>query len=113
VKGVLLAIGCGLLLVGCGDESPPPTASASGETLFNHHCASCHRPEGTGNFLRGIPPNALTGMDIREVVDLIQKGDPARPKMPAFPHLSRNQAERITLHLWHLRKTLIERRSES
>lgn len=112
MKGVSLTILLGLALTGCGESSPPPSASASGEQLFNHHCAGCHRQEGTGNFLRGIPANALTHMDIDDVVDLIRRGDPEKPKMPAFRELSRYQAERITLHLWELRKELLERYAE-
>ena len=104
---------CSLVLAGCGESEPPPAASASGEQLFNHHCAACHRPEGTGNFLKGIPANALTRMNIDEVVSLIRKGDPDKPKMPAFPQLSQNQSERIARHMWVLRDELLQRYSEN
>ncbi|MCV6589056.1 MAG: cytochrome c [Marinobacterium sp.] len=96
-------------LTGCGEAETPPPASASGQQLFDHHCAGCHRPQGTGNFLKGIPANALTDMDVDDIVSLIRNGDVSKPKMPAFPELSRYQAERIVLHMWQLRKELIER----
>ncbi len=111
MKVLPLAVILGAVLVGCGKSEPPPKSSATGAQLFEHYCASCHRAEGTGNFLKGIPANALTRLGPDEVVDLIRKGNPEKSKMPVFSDLNRYQAERITLHLWKLRETLVEKRS--
>lgn len=110
VNALPLAVLLSVVLVGCGKSEPPPKSSASGAQLFDHYCVSCHKAGGTGNFLKGIPANALTRLGPDEVVDLIRKGNPEKPKMPVFSNLSRYQAERITLHLWELRETLIEQR---
>lgn len=102
--GVGLALAASLL-AGCGDEPAAVTEvpELSGKELFYQYCASCHREQGTGQFLEGIPPNVLTRMTKEQVVTLILYGDPAKPEMPVFEELNEEQAKRIADHLWWLK----------
>ena len=110
MKALALMAVFSLFLAGCDSSGPEPQASASGKELFDHHCSGCHRQEGTGNFLKGIPANVMTKLDVDGVAHLIRYGDPEMPKMPVFSNLSRYQAERIASHLFDLRKQWVEKR---
>ncbi|MBY4677700.1 c-type cytochrome [Marinobacterium arenosum] len=103
--GLMLAAS---LLAGCGEEKAEVAEVASqsalsGKALFHQHCASCHKEQGTGQFLEGIPPNVLTRLTKEQVVTLILYGDPAKPEMPIFEQLTEEQAKRIADHLWWLK----------
>ena len=73
-----------LCLAACSDE-PPPKAGATGEELYGYYCAACHRAEGTGAFLNGVPSVRYNTLSARELSDLIHGHNrPANSKMPVF-----------------------------
>ncbi|WP_363317757.1 cytochrome c [uncultured Amphritea sp.] len=91
-----------LLLSGCSD-SDPETSSTDGKELYSLYCEACHKSNGSGKFLEGIPANRSTRLSYNQVVALVRKGDPARPDMPAFVHLTDKQADAIVDYLFSLR----------
>lgn len=92
-----------LLLSGCSDDSPPQTTSTDGEELYSLNCARCHKKDGSGDFLKGIPANKRTALLEEQVVLLIRQGDPSRPEMPQFPNLTEEQASAIVDYLFSLK----------
>lgn len=73
-----------LCLAACSEE-PPPETGATGEELYGYYCAACHRSEGTGAFLSGVPPVRYNVLSARELSDLIHGHNrPANSKMPVF-----------------------------
>lgn len=89
-----------VLLAGCSQK---PDETSSGEELFNYHCAKCHQKSGTGKLLQRIPANSLTKMSKPDVVNLIRKGSPTKPHMPAIEQVDYAQARKIVDYLWVLR----------
>ena len=92
-----------LLLTGCSDNSNPQTTSIDGEELYSLNCARCHKKDGSGDFLKGIPANKRTALQEEQVVLLIRQGDPSRPEMPTFPDLTEQQASAIVDYLFSLK----------
>ncbi len=78
--------------------------SGSGEALFAKHCAVCHGVEGQGRFLKGVPPNRTTTLDVTGIVERILTKKPAHRKMPNFPSLSPAQATAIAQHVMELKE---------
>jgi len=91
-----------LLLSGCSD-STPQTDSTDGKELYSLYCETCHKSDGSGNFLKGIPANRLTRLQKDQIILLIHQGDPSLPDMPAFSNLTEQQAAAIVDHLYSLR----------
>ncbi|WP_207061891.1 cytochrome c [Motiliproteus sp. SC1-56] len=86
-----------VVLVGCGAEEP--LSANRGEQLFNETCAGCHKENGKGNFIAGIPASANTQLNQEQIVQLIRQGMPRFPEMPSFPHLTQEDAEQVARHL--------------
>ena len=97
-----LSIFLALLLSGCSD-SDMQTTSTDGKELYSLYCDSCHKSDGSGKFLKGIPANKMTRLRYDQVVLLIRQGDPGRPDMPFFTNLTQQQAEAIVNYLFSLR----------
>ena len=74
----------------------------SGKALYLANCASCHRENGHGMFLKGIPANAHTELDVSEIVRLISVGHSDKSAMPTFPHLTRQQTYAIGAYVKQL-----------
>ncbi|WP_428034865.1 c-type cytochrome [Amphritea sp.] len=102
IRSAILSVLFTLLLSGCSD-SAPETSSTNGKELYNLYCESCHKSDGSGNFLKGIPANRLTRLQGDQLVMLIRQGDPSRPDMPAFTNLTKQQASAIVDYLYSLR----------
>ena len=90
-----------LALAGCSNK---PDSSADGHALYDYHCADCHRQDGHGNFLEGIPSNRGTYLSPSEVKTLITQGLSSKPAMPPVQGLTDEQADKIVSYLWSLRK---------
>lgn len=100
---VVLSIFFTLLLSGCSDDSAPQTTSIDGEELYSLNCARCHKKDGSGDFLKGIPANRRTALQEKQVILLIRQGDPSRPEMPTFSNLTEQQASAIVDYLFSLK----------
>ncbi|SER16522.1 Cytochrome c553 [Amphritea atlantica] len=101
-RPIILSIICILFLNGCSD-STPQTDSTDGEKLYGLYCETCHKSDGSGKFLKGIPANRYTSLQKDQVIMLIRQGDPSRPDMPAFTNLTEEQASAIVEYLFSLR----------
>lgn len=55
--------------------------------------------EGTGNFLKGIPPNRSTDLAVHEIVQLVTRGRSDFPRMPHFEEISKPDARRLAEHV--------------
>lgn len=101
MRQVFAGMVCMLILAGCDrvDVHDHPQLK-TGEQLYNHHCASCHKRSGDGAFLKGVPAVKYTSMKIREIVDHVRghgRGDSTR--MPEFSDMSVHEAERIAVYI--------------
>jgi len=89
-----------IFISGCSDK---PSTTASGEALYHYHCASCHKDNGHGNFLLGVPNNADTQLSRNAVITLITKGYHSKPGMEPIADLSNREAQKIVDYLATLR----------
>jgi mono/diheme cytochrome c family protein len=90
-----------LVLAGCErDDFHNHPRLTTGEQLYNHYCASCHRHSGDGAVLEGIPAVKYTPMKIHEIVDHIRgHGRADDSVMPRFSRMSTYEARRIAVYL--------------
>ena len=92
---------CTTTLAGCGgtDDHDHPHL-VDGEQLYDHHCARCHRGQGDGTFMLGVPPVRYTTLSYRELVDRIRgHARPPGSRMPAFSRMPKTEAEAIAIYL--------------
>ena len=96
----------GVALAGCSknrDHHDHPNL-ATGEALFNYHCAECHGEDGTGRLVDRTPANVLTNKNTREIVRYIVSDTGKDGKMPVFASMPRAEAEKIAAHLIELKR---------
>ena len=86
-------------LVGCSDKNQATTDVQNGKQLYSMYCSSCHKENGGGQFLAGIPRNRDTHLTINEVAELIRVGHNDKTNMPTFSQLSTSQAYAIAAYL--------------
>lgn len=91
-------------LSGCLYNDAPPPDTATGSQLYASYCASCHKANGLGRFVMGIPATFSHQLSREEIVKLIRDGDARYPRMPTFPQIKFSQAQKIAYYL----KTLEE-----
>ncbi|OOV87482.1 c-type cytochrome [Oceanospirillum linum] len=99
-----LLLPASLLMTGCFYNDDTPSGSATGKQMYTEYCASCHKANGLGKFLMGIPANATHKLSRAEVVKLIREGDPRYPRMPTFPQIKFSQADKIAHYLAELKQ---------
>ncbi len=97
----IFCLGLTVLLAACSGK---PDDFSSGEELYNYHCAGCHKKSGDGKFLMRIPANKMTRISKADVTSLIKNGHSLKPKMPPIEGISYSQAQKITDHLWTLKR---------
>lgn len=102
VKRWLVFAGCVFLLTGCLYSSDAPHASATGKQMYSDYCAGCHKTNGLGKFILGIPAASSHQLSRQEVIRLIRDGDPRYPRMPTFPQIKFSQADKIAYYLLEL-----------
>lgn len=90
------------LLSGCFYNDDTPPTSATGKQMYTDYCASCHKANGLGKFVMGIPATFSYQLSRAEVVKLIREGDPRYPRMPTFPQIKFSQADKIAHYLVEL-----------
>ncbi len=86
-------------------EHPKPS---TGKEYFAVHCVACHKANGAGKFLKGVPANMKTDKDITEIISHIQKSSRVDPpgygeKMPSFTEMPQEEARAIAEHLLYLK----------
>lgn len=100
LKPFIISTALILAVAGCTEK---PNAMASGEALYNYHCSSCHKENGHGNFLLGVPSNSDTQLSRNAVITLITKGYHSKPGMEPIADLSHAEARKIVDYLATLR----------
>lgn len=98
---VLFAVSA-LFLGGCFYNDDTPPISATGKQMYTDYCAGCHKANGLGKFVMGIPATFSHQLSREEVIKLIRKGDPRYPRMPTFPQIRFSQADKIAQYLSQL-----------
>lgn len=73
------------------------------EQLYNHHCAECHREDGTGILFDSLPANILTQKSPQGIITYITTDSNHNRLMPAFTTMPPDEAELITKHLMKLK----------
>ncbi|MFG1491071.1 cytochrome c [Oceanospirillum sp. HFRX-1_2] len=70
--------------------------------MYEDYCAGCHKANGLGKFVMGIPATFSNQLSREEIIKLILKGDPRYPRMPTFPQIRFSQADKIAQYLSQL-----------
>lgn len=97
MRGFVISLAC-VLLAACG--GPDPAGLERGEDLYQALCADCHRGDGDGDFLKGVPPIRYTNLGYRELVELIRgHGREQDTRMPLFADLPQAKAEAIAVYV--------------
>lgn len=89
-------------VVGCDHE--PKANNTDGKELYEYYCAGCHKENGEGSFLEGIPANRTTRLTEAQITELILYGKSQMADMPSFELLSEQQAGNIAEYLTHTLK---------
>jgi len=97
-----LFIATTLLLVGCDKDIHNHPHLVTGKQLFEYHCATCHRETGKGNFLKGVPANKGTRLNVSQVAHKVRKGGNDKIKMPMYPKMSTEEAALIASYVKQL-----------
>ena len=86
------------LLSACGEDAHHHPQLTSGKELFEYHCASCHKQNGKGNFLKGVPANIGTSLEQWQLMHKIKQGE-KNSKMPVFKSMSQSEARKIANYI--------------
>lgn len=87
------------LLFGCDKDVHDHPDLVSGKQLFEHHCSSCHKDTGQGQFLKGIPANRGTELSIEQIFQKITSAKKDGHKMLTLPNMGKEESEKISLYL--------------
>lgn len=98
-----LCVGILMSAYGCSEEQHHHPDLTTGEQLYNHHCAECHREDGTGILFDSLPANILTQKSPQEIITYITTDSNHTRLMPAFTSMPADEAELITKHLVKLK----------
>jgi len=98
----LLFIAITLTLVGCDKDIHNHPHLVTGKQLFEHHCATCHRETGTGDFLKGVRANKDTKLSMRQIAHKVRKSESEKRKMPLFPMMSTEEVALIANYVKRL-----------
>ena len=100
-------IGCALmpfLLISCQSDEHDHDHDqlATGKSLFEEHCSTCHRQDGNGMFLKGYPPIRSTEMDSWQISHKI-RGEEEGRNMPSFSDMTEAEATKIANYVKSLK----------
>jgi mono/diheme cytochrome c family protein len=84
---------------GCSQDQHDHPNLATGEQLFNFHCAECHGVQGTGKLINGTPAIILTKKGPGEITTYITTETGHERDMPVFSTMPADEAKSITDHL--------------
>jgi len=99
---VLLPLCALIVLAGCDPDQHDHADLKMGRELFDYHCAPCHKADGSGVFLKGVPANRYTDLSVVEVMHKIQTASEPHRAMPVFKKMSRQEQAKIAIYLKHL-----------
>ncbi|MCU7938115.1 MAG: cytochrome c [gamma proteobacterium symbiont of Bathyaustriella thionipta] len=92
------------LVMSCNNEQHNHPELNTGKDLYNYHCASCHKKNGSGMFLKGIPANITTNKNQTEIILHIKNGVQSKQsQMPVFSDMPDGEAYKIANHLLKLK----------
>ncbi len=91
-----------VLPVGCDVDQHDHPDLKIGRELFDYHCAPCHKADGSGAFLKGVPANRYTDLSVVEIMHKIETASEQRRAMPVFEKMSRQEQAKIAIYLKHL-----------
>ena len=91
-----------LLLASCQSDDHDHNELATGKSLFEEHCSTCHRQDGKGMFLKGFPPIRSTEMDSWQISHKIRGQEEGR-NMPSFNDMSEAEAVKIANYVKSLK----------
>lgn len=89
-------------LVGCSTDQHDHPDLISGQQLYEYHCASCHKADGTGIFLKGVPANRDTDLSVWQIIHKVQVGSEEKSAMPSFEKMPQQEASKIAVYLKQL-----------
>lgn len=97
---ILASCLCLIGLSGCwrGDVHDHPDLVA-GKQLFEYHCAECHKSNGNGEFLKGVPANKNARLSAHQLTHKIRGEDVDVMKMPHFHNMSEDEADKISSYV--------------
>lgn len=91
-----------IAIAGCsGDQHDHPDLK-TGQQLYEYHCASCHKEDGTGIFLKGVPANRDTDLSVWQIIHKVQMGSEEKSAMPSFEKMPQQEASKIAIYLKQL-----------
>lgn len=94
-----------LFLGACDKDHHQHPQLSTPKQLFDYHCAGCHRQDGLGTFLKGVPANIATDKNHPEIVWHITRGsDAPSARMPVFRDMPTEEANKIAHHLLSLKR---------
>lgn len=100
-----LSLSCLVLaLTGCDVDQHDHPDLVSGRALFEHHCAPCHKADGSGIFLKGVPASRETNLSVLQVMHKVQGHQEGERAMPKFKRMSQQEASKIAVYLKQLGK---------
>lgn len=103
-----------LLSAACDKDRHKHPELSTGEELYNYHCAACHKENGMGMFLKGIPANVKTSKNHREVILHIKKGTQSNQyKMPVYTDMPDAEAYIIANHVLELKRDYVNKKNNN
>ena len=103
-----------LLLSACSADSHDHPHLTTGKQYFEYHCASCHRENGMGLFLKAIPANILNDKSYSEIVYHIRHGSQSSQKsMPVFKKMPDGEVRKIASYLLQLKNEHIKKQKKN
>ena len=99
VCNMLVAFLCVITLNGCSKDIHDHSKLTTGKQLFDYCCSGCHKETGKGKFLKGIPASKGTSLSAFQLIHKIKNDEESGSKMPAFPTLSNEQAQKIAEYI--------------
>jgi len=101
----IFIIAISMILSACGQDKHDHPNLSTGEDYYNTHCAACHKKDGTGLFLKGIPANIATNKSKTDIIFHIKiVSDENNAKMPVFTNMPDNEAQKVAHYLLQLKK---------
>jgi cytochrome c553 len=100
-----------LSTVSCSRDNHEHPKLTTGKQFFDKHCTRCHKTDGSGNFMKGIPANVYTQKDDRDIMLHIRRENPPMfgisyfSTMPSFKTMPDDEAKKIAKYLLNLKFT--------
>lgn len=91
-----------LLLTGCSVDEHDHPDLVSGKQLYEYHCAGCHKADGSGLFLKGVPANRDTDLSAWQIVHKVKEGMEGESRMPIFARMPPQEASKIAVYVKQL-----------